>query len=175
MTIQQATTMREWFETGSVLANQAGLGARVRQRFPSVVQRNVEIRVCTPLPEVEQYARVGASDWWQLYADGRLNPGAVLEDAFCIYLDPSTNDMQIVDPALVKNKTATVFIEEKTCWILAMRTETVLSAMFKGMKVRAVGEGAIRDIEIMDDILDVFYTLMVESGHDLVALFKGMA
>lgn len=142
----------------------------MRQKFPSAAQRNVEIKICTALPEVARHV----DDWFRLHCDGRLNPGAVEEDSFCIYLDPVSNDMHIADAWQIKNKTATIFIEEKTCWVLAMRTETVLSALFKGMKVKAVGEGAIRDIEIFDDILNVFYTLMVEEGHDLVALFGGM-
>ena len=171
MVTQQMTTIREWFETGAALANQAGLGEKVRQRFPLAVQRNVELKICTPIPEVAKHV----DDWFRLHCDGRLKSGAVQEDAFCIYLDPTSNEMHVADTWQVKNKTATIFIEERTCWVLAMRTETVLSALFKGMKVKAVGDGALRDIEVFDDILDVFYKLMVEQGHDLVALFGGMS
>jgi len=141
----------------------------VRQRFPSAAERNVELKILTPLPEVQKHV----DDWFRLYCTGRLNPGAVQEDAFCIYLDPTTDDMHVADSWQVQRKTSTIFIEVKTCWILASREETVLSALFKGMKVRADGEGVLRDIEIFDEILDVFYKLMIDSGHDLVALFIG--
>ena len=111
--------------------------------------------------------------WFRLYTEGRLNQGAVEEDAFCIYLDPTTNDMHVVDPWQVQHKTAIIYVERKTMDILAARTETVLSALLKGMMVKPTGDGAIRDIEILDEILDVFYRLMIEQGHDLIALFGG--
>lgn len=126
------------------------------------------MKVLTPLPEI-------ASDipgWLKMYVDGRLKDGAVDEQGFCIYLDPTDGEIHIVDSSQVGAPTVTFLIEERTARVVAQRVETVYTAWMKGWPVRIEGEYAIRDVELIDEILQLYYQLMLDHGHDLVTLFQ---
>lgn len=161
--------MRDYFEMGTTLANKSGLGQRVREKFQAA-KRSVQIRIVTPLPEVEQ--RIPG--WLRKYAEGKLKPGAATEEAFTVFLDPTTNTINIVDAWQVNTPTATFYLWDKVAWQLAARTHTVLTAWWSGMPIYVVDQKtAIRDMELVDEILSVYYELMLENGHDLAKLFQG--
>ena len=162
------TTMRQYFEMGTKLANKHGLGPRVLQKFREANRRSVQITLLQPQPEI-------ASDvpgWLKLYVEGRLKPGAVEEEAFCVYLDPTSGQIQIVDSWQVKDPTVVFYIEQQAAQIVAARTETVYTAWLKGWPIRIQGDYAVRDVELVDEILNLYYQLALEAGHDLAALFQ---
>ena len=101
-----------------------------------------------------------------------MKPGAVEEEAFCVYLDPTSGQIQIVDSFQVKDPTVTFFIEEQAAQIVAARTETVHTAWLKGWPIRIDGDYGLRDVALVDEILDLYYRLALEAGHDLAALFQ---
>jgi hypothetical protein len=55
---------------------------------------------------------------------------------------------------------------------VAARTETVYTAWLKGWPIRIQGDYAVRDVELVDEILNLYYQLALEAGHDLAALFQ---
>ena len=162
------TTMRGYFQMGTTLANKYGLGQRVREKFHQAARRSVQIRIAKPIPQVERYVE----DWFTKYVEGKLKPGAVEEDAFTIFLDPGTNQVNIVEPWQVREPTVTFVIWGQVAWQLAARVQTVYTAWMLGWPVYVDGEYAMRDIELVDEILTIYYELMLKSGHDLAALFR---
>ena len=160
--------MREYFQMGTALANKHGLGQRVRDRFHQAARRSVQIRIVTPLPEVEQWV----SGWLRKHVEGKLKPGAVQEEAFTVFLDPATNQLNIVEPFQVREPSVTFYIWEQVAWQVAARAHTVYTAWMQGWPIYVEGEYAMRDIELVDEILAIYYELMLQSGHDLAALFR---
>ena len=164
------TTMKEYFQMGTTLANKHGLGQRVRQKFQQAARRSVQISVVTPLPEVERVVEF----WLRKHVEGRLKPGAVSESTFTVFLDPSTNQINIVEPWQVREPTVIFYIDEKVAWQVAARSHTVYTAWISGLPIFVQGEYGMRDIALIDEILAIYYELMLESGYDLAALFRGV-
>ena len=162
------TSMRQYFEMGTGLANKHKLGERVLQKFKEANRRSVQIKLLRPKPEIAD----NVPGWLKIYAEGRMKPGAVEEEAFCVYLDPTSGQIQIVDSFQVKDPTVTFFIEEQAAQIVAARTETVHTAWLKGWPIRIDGDYGLRDVALVDEILDLYYRLALEAGHDLAALFQ---
>ncbi len=111
-------------------------------------------------------------DWLPAYVEGRLKAGAVEEDAFTVFLDPQTNRLNVVEPFQVQEPTATFYIEEATAWVIAGRGETCYTAWLSGLPIYIEGEFMVRDTELVDEILALFYELSLTSGHDVAALFR---
>lgn len=164
------TQLREYFQLGARLANQAGVSQEVRKRIPEAAQRTVQVKVLRPRPEVAQYL----PDWLKLYAEDRLKEGAVQEESFSLYLDPLTNQIQVTDPWRIPDHTVTFLVEENTCWMLASRKETVYTAYQKGLPMRVKGDFIIRDMELVDEILDLFYRTLQDQNMDLAQLLGGV-
>ncbi len=160
--------MRGYFELGTILANKHGLGNKVLEKFREANRRSVQLKVLKPLPVI----KADIPGWLKYYVGGRLNEGAVEEQAFCIYLDPTDSQIHIVDPWQVSEPTVTFYIEEGAAKVVAQRVETVHTAWLKGWPVRMEGEYAIRDVALVDEILQLYYELMLENGHDLIRLFQ---
>jgi len=128
-----------------------------------------------PDPEIANNVR----GWLKLYVEagrgqgsGQWKPESVEEEAFCVYLDPTSAQIQIVDSWQVKDPTVTFYIEEQAAQIVAARTETVYTAWIKGWPIRLEGDHSLRDVALVDEILNQYYRLALEAGHDLAALFK---
>lgn len=115
-------------------------------------------------------------NWLTEYANNNLMSGAVEEEIFCVALNPVNSEIYVADqdPRVSNVSTVTFLLEEHTAYMLAMRSESVLSAWLKGFPVRVVGEYAMRDVELVDEILNTYYHLMLENGHDLATLFRGV-
>ncbi|MFQ6027353.1 MAG: hypothetical protein ACE5Q6_07660 [Dehalococcoidia bacterium] len=110
--------------------------------------------------------------WLRKHVEGKLKPGAVEEDAFTVFLDAATNQINIVEPWQVTEPTVTFYIWERVAWQVAARAHTVYTAWMQGLPIFVEGEYAMRDIELVDEILAIYYELMLQSGHDLAALFR---
>ena len=93
-------------------------------------------------------------------------------ETFCVYLDPTSGQIQIVDAWQVKDPTVVFYIEQQAAQIVAARTETVYTAWLKGWPIRIQGDYEVRDVELVDEILNLYYQLALEAGHDLAALFQ---
>lgn len=126
--------------------------------------------IVRPRPEVVR----DIPDWLRLYERGRLKEGAVLSESFSFFLDPVNDEIKIVDFWKVEKPTVIFYIEESVCWSLVTRAETVYTAYTKNLPIRVVGTGIIRDLELVDEVLNRFYEIMSESGHDLSELFGGL-
>lgn len=171
MTQPLKTGIRQYFEMGAQLANPRGLPHKIRTRFPEAAQRSVVIEILRPHPEVS--SRI--PNWLLLYTEDKLKPGAIQVERFAIYLDPINNDIVITDAWRISDSTVTFFIEEHTCWALAARKETVYTAYIRNHPIRVQGTYVIRDIELIDEILDSFYNLLKSEGRDLAEVFAGAA
>lgn len=177
MTTQTQMTMRKYFEMGTVLANKAGLGGQLREMLERSTSRSVLLRLLKPHPEIEEM-----EGWLEKYATGHLKTSArndqglleeaVKEEAFCIFLDPVTNKINIVDPHQVTGPTVVVYIHYLTAYRIAGRSETCYTAWWKGMPIWTEGDSPVRDINVIDDILELYHTLMMNSGHDVASLFR---
>jgi len=130
-------------------------------------QRTLQVKVLKP----DRGLARDIPEWLQLYEEGRLKVGAIEEESFTIYMNPSTNSLAVTDSELIPSPTATFLVEEEVCWQLAARTESVYSAYIKGYPLRVVGEFKIRDMELVDEILDSFYEIMKADGKDIAELF----
>lgn len=126
--------------------------------------------IVRPLPEVSR----DIPNWLMLYQQGKLKEGAVAAESFSLYLDPTENQMRVSDSWQVGQHTVIFYIEEYVCWALASRAETVYSAYMKGLQIRVAGDYALRDMELVDEILQRFYEMTTEAGHDIASLMGGI-
>ena len=170
MSTQMDSGLRQWFQMGAELANKKSLAQKIRAKFPESAHRTVGMVIVRPLPEIIR----DVPDWLRLYAEGRFKDGAVEEETFSLYMDPTNNQILISDSWKVGSHTVIFYMEENTCWALASRTESVYSAYMKDLPIHVAGKYVIRDMELIDEILQNFYDLMSESGHDLAALLGGV-
>lgn len=99
-----------------------------------------------------------------------MRAGAVLEEPFCLFID-SNSQMVVADFHRVLEPTVCFFVEEATCWKLAGRSYSVYSAYMMGKPIRAQGAFTIRDMELVDQILQMFYDALKMDGFDLAGLF----
>ena len=93
-----------------------------------------------------------------------------MEESFGILMNPQIN-LEVVDARTLTEPTVRFFVEEEVAWKLAARRETTYTAYIKGLALRAKGQHIIRDLELVDEILETVYTLMKEEGKDMAALF----
>lgn len=127
--------------------------------------------IVRPLPEIAR----DVPDWLRLHVEGKFKDGAVSEETFSMFMEPTSDQITVTDSWRVPSHTVILYIEEETCWALAARMETVYTAYIKGLPIRVVGDYALRDLELIDEILYRFHTMMTEAGHDLATLFGGGA
>ena len=177
MTTQTQMTMRKYFEMGTALANKSGLGAHLREMLQRSTSRSVHLRLLKPHPEIEE-----VEGWLEKYVEGfwadsaRNNQGlveaAVEEEAFVVFLDPSTNQIHVVEPHQVAAPTVVVHIHYRTAYMIAGRSETCYTAWWKGMPLWTEGDSPVRDMNVIDDILELFHSLMNNAGHDVASLFR---
>lgn len=85
---------------------------------------------------------------------------SMLEEAFCIYLNPATNVIHITERGQVQD-TFEVFVEVETAKAIAGRRVTCLTAFLEGKPLWADGNAPIRDINAIDDILELYHGLML--------------
>ena len=128
------------------------------------------IRVLKPRSEVAHYI----PDWVRAFSEGKLRDGAVAEETFSLYYEPTTDTIQVTDTWRVPAHTVTFFVEEGTCWAIAARRETVYTAYQRGMPLRVQGDFKIRDMELIDEIMNSFYQTLKDQGKDMAALFVGV-
>lgn len=119
-------------------------------------------------------------NWIRHYAEGRLRAGSAVEESFCLFID-SKDQIVVADFHRVAEPTVRFFIDEDTAWKLAARNLSVYSAFSTSLPLRAdgdaktiqplafrvEGEFAMRDMELMDEILQLFYDVLREEGHNL--------
>ena len=163
---------------GTELANKVGLGTQVSQALGQATNRSVILRILTPHPEIRTIPF-----WLEKYMTGQIKgqarsaagllEDAVSEESFLVFMDPANNRIQIKDPKDAAQFTVEVAIEAGTALVVASRAETCYTAWLKGMPVWTEGEAPVRDINIIDEILEVYYKLMSEAGHDMANLFQG--
>lgn len=166
-TVSLMTGLRKYFLMGTELANQRDLAQKVTKKFPEVSQRSLALHIVRPRPDVREHIL----DWLRLFAEDRLRPGAVSEETFAMVSEEGI--LRVTDLELVPKPTVTFYVEVDTCWKLAARRETVYTAYIKGLPLRVKGHFIIRDMELIDEILNTFYELMREEGKDLAKLFAG--
>ena len=56
--------------------------------------------------------------------------------------------------------------------MIAGRSETCYTAWWKGMPLWTEGDSPVRDMNVIDDILELFHSLMNNAGHDVASLFR---
>ncbi len=110
-------------------------------------------------------------NWIKLYAEGRIKSGGAVEEAFCLFIDPR-DQLVVADFHRVAEPTVRFFIDEDTAWKLAARSHSVYSAFAMSLPMRTEGDWAMRDMELMDEILKLFYDVLREDGHDLAELVE---
>ena len=107
---------------------------------------------------------------WKPYSEKKLRAGAAVEEAFSLFID-SHEHLVVADFHRVLDPTICFVLDNLTAWKLAARSYSVYSAFAMGLPLRAEGDFAIRDMELMDEILKLLYDILMEEGHDLAALF----
>lgn len=161
--------VHEYLRLGVELANRhIDLGAAFKD-WPK--NRSVVLRVCNPHPEVEAYF----AGWLQLYVNGELREGAVIEEPFNIYLDVSEPRYQIVlRRGPLDTTTVTVFISEAVFWDIAGRTKTIYTAFITGspLVIKSTEGYDLRDLAHLDLVLSLVNQSLLKRGIDLTSLVK---
>ena len=169
MKTAMTTGLREYFELGAKLANQQELSERLTQKYPESASRSLGLVIVRPRQDVARYI----GDWLDLFIKDKLKEGAVSAESFFLCFDPQSKVIQVTDSGQVKQPTVLIYIDEDTAWSLASRSESIYSSYMKSHHVRVVGKYMLRDIEVIDEMLEQFYQMMGAAGHDLAALFGG--
>lgn len=134
-------------------------------------QRTLVIRVCRPHPEVQAFI----PDWLRLYADDKLEEGAVVEELFSLWLDTSGDIYQLrMDTSPIVRPTSQSFLDESLFWGIASRTETPYTAYITGKSIVIISEDKVdlRDLAHLSKLIDVIRDSLMSRGIDLVSLVR---
>ena len=104
-------------------------GAQVRETLQGLARRSLLLRILKPHPEIEE-----VEGWLEKYIEGYWKTSArnsqglletsMEEEAFSVFLDPSTNQINVVEPHQVTEPTMVVYIHYRTAYMIAGRSET---------------------------------------------------
>lgn len=152
------------FQTGARLANNRGFGRIILAKYPEAMQRSVVLSIVRPHPDVAKIP-----DWIKRFGLAKLKPGAAYASNFVVYMN-SNALFEVGDGEAIPNPTVRFYIDEATCWELAARRETIYTAHSKGRPMYVDGRYALRDMELIDDMMEMIYQTLKADGLDLADL-----
>lgn len=92
------------------------------------------------------------------------------EEEFGLYVNTNNWEIGVTESYAITDPTVRVTIDEDLMWILASRKQNLFSAYFQDLSIAVEGPFVLRDILILDKILELIHDCLLAEGIDLAAI-----
>lgn len=121
--------------------------------------------------------RLDLQKLFQEYAQGedrtlvlRTRPARGRGEEFGFYIDTQNWQVGITENYAILEPTVRITIDEDLMWSLAARQQNLFSAYFQNLAVDVDAPFLLRDILILDKLLELIYDCLLADGIDLKAI-----
>ena len=97
----------------------------------------------------------------------RTRPLTGRGEEFGFYIDIGTWKVSITESYAITEPTVKVTIGEDLMWLVAARQQNLFSAYFQNLPIDIEGAFVLRDILILDKVLELIYDCLLADGIDL--------
>lgn len=116
----------------------------------------------------------------QEYAQGenrtlilRTTPREGRGEEIGFYVDTRTWKMGVTEAYAIPNPTVRITVDEDLMWLLAARQQNLFSAYYQNLPIDVEGKFILRDILILDKVLEMMYDCLLADGIDLATILVG--
>jgi hypothetical protein len=92
------------------------------------------------------------------------------EEEFGFYVDTRDWKVGITDSYAIPQPTVRITVDEDLAWLLVARHQNLFSAYFQNLPVRVEGDFVLRDILILDKLLQIIHDCLLAEGIDMAAI-----
>lgn len=121
--------------------------------------------------------RLNLKKLFEEYAQGedrtlvlRTRPSKGRGEEFGFYVDTKNWQVGITETYAILEPTVRVTIDEDLMWLMASREQNLFSAYFQNLPIRVEGAFVLRDILILDKVLELIHDCLLAEGVDLKAI-----
>jgi len=91
-------------------------------------------------------------------------------EEFGFYVDTRSWQVGVTESYAIPEPTVRVTIGEELMWLLASRQQTLFSAYYQNYPIEVEGDYVLRDILILDKVLELIYDCLLAEGIDLARI-----
>lgn len=91
-------------------------------------------------------------------------------EEFGFYIDTSNWKVGVTESYAIVEPTVRVTIDEDLMWLTASRQQNLFSAYFQNLPIEVEGPFVLRDILILDKVLELIHDCLLADGIDLKAI-----
>jgi len=91
-------------------------------------------------------------------------------EEFGFYVDTKNWQVGITESYGILEPTVRITVEENLMWLLAARQQNLFSAYFQNLPIDVEGAFVLRDILILDKLLELIHDCLLAEGIDLKAI-----
>lgn len=102
----------------------------------------------------------------------RTRPATGRGEEFGFYIDINNWQVGVTDSYAIQEPTVRVTIDEDLMWLLAARQQNLFSAYFQNLPIDVEGAFVLRDILILDKVLELIHDCLLADGIDLAQIIQ---
>ena len=125
--------------------------------------------------------RLDTKKLFEEYAQGeertlvlRTRSSKGLGEEFGFYIDTRSWLVGVTESYAIRNPTVTITVDEDLMWLLAARQQNLFSAYFQNLPIQVEGPFVVRDILILDKMLEIINDCLLADGIDLGKIILGV-
>lgn len=118
--------------------------------------------------------RLDLQKLFQEYARGedrtlvlRTRPASGRGEEFGFYIDTKNWQVGVTESYAIVEPTVRMTIDEDLMWLMASREQNLFSAYFQNLPIKVEGSFVLRDILILDKVLELIHDCLLADGIDL--------
>lgn len=93
-------------------------------------------------------------------------------EEFGFYIDTGSWEVNVTESYALPEPTVRMTLDEDLMWLLASRQQNLFSAYYQSYPIDVEGGYVLRDILILDKVLELIYDCLLAEGHDLAAILE---
>lgn len=102
----------------------------------------------------------------------RTRPSTGRGEEFGFYVDTSTWKIGITESYAILEPTVRVTVDEGLMWLVVARQQNLFSAYFQNLPIQVEGPFVLRDILILDKVLELIHDCLLAEGVDLAEILQ---
>lgn len=88
-------------------------------------------------------------------------------EEFGFYIDTGTWKVGVTESYAILEPTVRVTLDEDLMWLIASRQQNLFSAYFQNLPIQVEGPFVLRDILILDKVMELIHDCLLADGIDL--------
>lgn len=102
----------------------------------------------------------------------RTHPARGRGEEFGFYIDTKNWQVGVTESYAIVEPTVRVTIDEELMWLMASRQQNLFSAYFQNLPIDVEGPFVLRDILILDKVLELVHDCLLADNIDLAAILS---